>query len=712
MSAYTVRFTRQALILSLEQLELEFSLEDGGMRALRRPGEADLTGHGVARPSVDVSLADTGWLTERSFARYLNHTLAETADGVELVMIIGLGPLKIYDRYRVAGSLITRRISIENAGIDEVALCGVRLALPGACVGRPERCRFEAPAHVVRPRLPIATLRTDQRRGHWSDVATLELPAFGLAPGDAPGLLALHNDVVGETLACWYEDASNPARLRVEGDGAAVTLLHELRIAERLRAEVALSIGVQSIWLHNAPWAATLPRLRAMMFRNQAEVECQSPAGWIGDTALYVVHPSHYGGYQHMIDALDEIRRLGCETICLLPLHDIATPESYIEDWPDSQPEDLYALRSFAMLDPQLGDGAALAELVSAAHARQMRVILDLPLSGCAADSAYVVDHPDWFCRDQGGQIIHFPGAVDTFIFDWRAADLRARTVSEIVALLEQTGLDGFRVLVARDLPPGWPLDAAHGGGNLSIARLLTELRAAMRQANPAAALVTDLAGPLLFHSRDLIVDQAAHHMFTQLAIAALDASAMQTWLADALALTGLDAPRACYSESHHSNISNPLAEALRGSRVARMCLEAMVCCGFVPMIRAGQEIDNREHLARLLHARARSATLRRGSVELGGVRCDDPAALLVLRRQEGSYVVGVINTGPSRRRVTVELPIADLDDGLYIVDDLLQIGPGADEAGIVWRRADLAAFSVMLAPFGACLLAPRRVET
>ena len=121
MSAYTVRFTRQALILSLEQLELEFSLEDGGMRALRRPGEADLTGHGAARPSVDVSLADTGWLTERSFARYLNHTLAETADGVELVMIIGLGPLKIYDRYRVAGSLITRRISIENAGIDEVA---------------------------------------------------------------------------------------------------------------------------------------------------------------------------------------------------------------------------------------------------------------------------------------------------------------------------------------------------------------------------------------------------------------------------------------------------------------------------------------------------------------------------------------------------------------------------------------------------------------
>jgi hypothetical protein len=328
MATFTLRSTRHALIVTLAELELEFSLDDGGLRALRRPGGPDVIGRGAPHTGVDVSLAETGWLTQRSFARYLNHFLYDIPGGVEIVIVVGLGPLKIYDRYRAVGSFITRRISIENTGDDELALCGVRLTISGACVGMPERCRFEAPANVIRPRLPIARLRGDPHHRHWSDTSALEIPAFALAPADAPGLLALHNDMVGETLACWYEDPSNPARPRVESDGNVVTLFHDIRIAERLRVEVALSVGVQALLLERAHWHNALPRIHQVMTRSRANPA--TPPEWVTDATVFVTHPAHFGGACGLIEALDAIQRLGCTALCLLPVHDIAAAEASV----------------------------------------------------------------------------------------------------------------------------------------------------------------------------------------------------------------------------------------------------------------------------------------------------------------------------------------------------------------------------------------------
>lgn len=709
MAAYTVRSSRHTFTVTLTELELDFSLEDGGLRALRRPQGPDVTGYGAPRAGIDVSLAETGWLTERSFARYLNHLLYSIPGGVEIVVVIGLGPLKVYDRYRVVGSLITRRISLENAGDDELALCGVRLAISGACVGAPERCRFEAPANVIRPRLPIATLRSDLRHRHWSDSTPLETPAFALAPADAPGLLALHNDVVGETLACWYEDSSNPARPRVESDGSAVTLFHETRLAERLRVEVALSVGVQMVLLERASWNEALPRIRQILLRKQTTTP--APPDWVADAAVFVTHPSHYGGFDGMIEALDAIQALHCTTICLLPVYDIASPRLHAEQWSPAQPEDLYALRSFASLDETTGGLEGLRRFVAAAHARTLRVVIDLPLSGCAADSPYVRDHPEWFCLDQTGQFIRFSGEVDTLYFDWRSAGLRALAVAEALALVEQTGIDGFRVLVARDVPPGWPPGAAFGGSSsMGVTRLIEELYTALHRVRPDVVLMTDLAGPLLASCRDLLIDEAAHHMFTQLAIGRLSVPDMHHWLADVLAVSAPETLRACFTESHRSCVSNPLAEVLRGSRATRMIFAGMVGCGYVPLIRAGQadSPDDRAFITRVLRARAQSVALRRGTVAFDGARCNDPAVFVAVRRHAEECVITLLNATPVRRQVVLDLSCNELPEGDALLSDLLDEPPVGQERGILLRHADLAAFPLTLGPFAVRLLALR----
>jgi hypothetical protein len=213
----------------------------------------------------------------------------------------------------------------------------------------------------------------------------------------------------------------------------------------------------------------------------------------------------------------------------------------------------------------------------------------------------------------------------------------------------------------------------------------------------------------MLAPCRDLIIDKSAHHMFTYLAIGTLGAAEMQEWLIDNLVIGDSGGLRACFTESHHSCVSNPLADALRGSRPARMILAGMVGCGYVPLIRAGQEQEpgDRDGITRLLHARARSIALRRGVIDPNGVRCDDPAVFTVLRRHPEECVVTLLNVSPLHRQVTLVLPLADLPDGDCLIDDLLDDDPPQNSTDAL-RRDDLAALSITLAPFAARMLALR----
>ena len=115
----------------------------------------------------------------------------------------------MYDRYRITGTLIARRISVENVGKDEVRLQGVRLALPWARVGALETCHFDAPGTCVL-RLPLevaAAQRLDVLPRRFFAPGLRDGRALERAPTQATGLLALHDPQTDEALLCWYYSA-------------------------------------------------------------------------------------------------------------------------------------------------------------------------------------------------------------------------------------------------------------------------------------------------------------------------------------------------------------------------------------------------------------------------------------------------------------------------------------------------------------------------
>lgn len=658
---FDLREMDRVILLSTPELELGWSREDGSLVLLRAPDGPSILGHGPAQAALDVAL-DTpdGWVSRRSFARFLWHRATPCADGVEVLIAIGLGPLKIVDTYHVTPGLVTRQAMLENVGLDDLRVCGLRLALPNARVGDPARCCFEAPGNSARPHVPLAVAAAQRR-----DVLPRRFFAPGLrggsalepAPSQGSGLLVLHDDSLPAALLCWYAGGADVALPYLQGrDGAtdAVTLVHEVGLSGWVRPGERLASGAQRFLISDQGWPAALEQYRA--------AESATPvgrAGWLADAVIYTTHPAHHGGLRGLAGDLSRLGDLGCDTLILLPLcHSGRDPHS------------LYDLEQ---IDPALGNKDDLRDLMTQAHDQGMRVLLDLALQGCAAESRYVAERPDWFLRDEAGAFVigqppvgpavnAHPGvraAAGRYQLDWQNPDLQEYFLSWAVAQVHDLGLDGFRAVEPYSPAVAWarrgPAHASAGG--LAPLSLLQRMRVALRAVSPEIALLSTLGGPAYAAVSDGCYDYLAHHMFFHMALSRVTPAELRDYLDDARQARGNGTAAICFVESHDTSSINPLADGLRGSRLSRMLLAGMLFCGFTPALWSGQERGEEPFLRALLGLWHAEPALRRGEALYGAARCDTPDLFLVPRERAGRCLLGLLNVGPHERAARINLP-------------------------------------------------------
>jgi glycosidase len=708
MPSFSTTQNHELVTVATAEVTVAFSRDDGGLRVLRRAGGPNVLGYGRPRTSIDVRYDDRGWVADRIFIRYLNHLVDERDGGVDLVIVIGVGPLKVYDRYRITGTLVARRVSIENVGEDEVRLQGVRLALPWARVGTLETCRFDAPGTSVRPHVPLsvaAAQRLDVQPRRFFAPGLRDGRALERAPTHATGLLALHDPQTDEALLCWYYSSVESALPLVEGNDQAVTLAHEIAVADWLGSEVAITSGTQYIMLLREPWPAALAALqRTWPLCGVRQVE--QPAAWARDAAIFETHAAQFGGFAGLAAALPDLHALGVNTLCLLPIWAFANHSGGLWDANWVASGNPYAIRDFEALDPTLGTSEDLRALVDTAHQHGMRVLVDLPLLGCADDARLVAEWPDWFCTTERGRLARVHDHDDLVAFDWSNADLQAYMLEWALAQVRDYDLDGYRLVVPRTETPNWAR-APHGhtsAGGLAVLRLLERLRQQLKSFKGDAALLGELAGPAYAACQDFALDELPHHMFMHLAIARVQPAELGQWLEDHARAMPNGAVRACFVESYQTRLSNPLADGLRGSRISRMLLAGMVLCGFVPLIRSGQEQDERAFIERLLSARAHSPALRYGTPRYNALPCSSARVFAVLREHAGERLIGLLNVSAHKQTLVVSVPVDQLElaDGDYELFDLLGRARWSEDARRSWSREELLSLRLTLEPFAA----------
>lgn len=711
MSAYTISCDHDLCMLRTAEICLGFSAEHGGLLVLQRSGGPNVLGFGPARPSIDIDLDQRGWLADQIFVRYLKHAAFEHNGAVLLVITIGIGPLIVEDRYRITGTLIARQVEIRNVGEDRVDLRGVRLLLGWARVGALESCRFDAPGNSVRPHVALQVAAA-QRRGvlprRFFAPGLREGYALERAPTQGAGVLALHDPAIDEALLCWYYSTAAPAQPQIDGNDLAIALSHEIQISDWLRSEGRLELGTQYFLLLHEPWPAALAALRRTWqlcgFR-----ALERPAAWLHHASIYEAHPSHFGGFAGLAAVLPDLRALGINTLCLLPVWAFANQRERMWDGNWKASGNLYALRDFELLDPTLGNQGDLRALVAAAHDQHIRVLIDLPLEGCADDAPLVEQHPDWFCRDEAGQISQVPQQPRMLAFDWDQPALHDAMVGWALGQARAYDLDGFRVAGPREVAPNWGRAERLSGcaAGMGVLDMLDRLQRELKAAKWDAALIGGLSGPIYDAIHDALVDELPHHMFMHLALGRMTPAELGDWLEDYDRMLPRGMMRICFVESHRTRLINPLADGMRGSRISRMLLAGLVLCGFVPLISAGQEDEEARFIQRLLRARAEHAVLRSGAVAYNQLPCSESQVFAVLREYAGEHVIGLLNVGPHKHTPTLSVPVDQLDlhDGEYELVDLLAQQAWVEDGQRVWRRDELLTLRLTLEPFTACCL-------
>jgi alpha-glucosidase len=238
---------------------------------------------------------------------------------------------------------------------------------------------------------------------------------------------------------------------------------------------------------------------------------------WWRDAVVYQIYPRSFqdsdgdgvGDLRGIAQRLDHLSYLGADALWLSPIY------------PSPLADFGYDVSDYCDVDPAFGTLDDLAELVREAHARGLRLLLDLVPSHTSIEHPWFREHPDWYIwspvdgppnnwasafggpawsRDErsGRWYLHtfYPEQPD---LDWRNPEVVAAMQGVLRFWLER-GVDGFRVDAVnvmvkddelRDDPPasgGFPLpltgesaglDHLYSGNRPEVADALAALREA-----------------------------------------------------------------------------------------------------------------------------------------------------------------------------------------------------------------------------------------
>ena len=176
---------------------------------------------------------------------------------------------------------------------------------------------------------------------------------------------------------------------------------------------------------------------------------------WLRNGVVYEIFPRDFSGegtFNGITARLDELKELGVNVLWLMPIHPIG---QQMRKGSFGSP---YAVRDYYAINPDYGTEADLKRLVSQAHQRQLKVILDIVANHTAWDSV-LMQHPEFYKHDASGKIIPpVPEWTDVAGLNYENPQLRDYMIQMLKHWIDPNtfDLDGFRCDVASMVPTGF----------------------------------------------------------------------------------------------------------------------------------------------------------------------------------------------------------------------------------------------------------------
>ena len=452
-----------------------------------------------------------------------------------------LGPLRVRILYRLFPNSPLVEVAMELAADAEVLVRNVRVTID--VPGDPSKQIVNMPGNAIHRDLLVDELG-DEPFGI-SPIGGLRGSSGIITVGEGDSVLSVWPNQPAEIPDIVTSRLDDGLQVRVDTSFAAA--IGAENSAELLLATLDLQRGDFSTIATQWPdWASryglTSPPEKPSWSRDASIYEVQIGTSYFWGGNSY----SRYLEIEELTADLDRIEQLGFSVIQLMP----------------RQPYPSYNVHDYADISTSYGDEEQLRELVRRAHARGMKIILDVLLHGVLdnesmdmaiqgiadgplaarldeetgdsfgtdlsdstnyfiAWSRHILDfadawkggspqrtplqdtHPKWFSRDSAGNVT----GVYTKAFDARHPDWQDYFRESMMNLLTGLDVDGFRF----DAPTyndfaNWA-DWARARASLSplgCVSLFVELRRDIKGAKPEALMYTEPSGHLLRRSMDV----------------------------------------------------------------------------------------------------------------------------------------------------------------------------------------------------------------
>ena len=183
--------------------------------------------------------------------------------------------------------------------------------------------------------------------------------------------------------------------------------------------------------------------------RDVSKEQARSTRDWVRDGVVYEIYPrafSPQGDFNGITARLDDLKDLGVSILWLMPIHPIGQEK---KKGTIGSP---YAVRDYYGINPDYGTKEDFKKLISEAHRRGMKVIIDIVANHTSWDSV-MMKRPEFYEHDSSGRITYPHDWSDVAELNYTNPQLRRYMTDMLKYWIREFDLDGFRCDVAEEVP-------------------------------------------------------------------------------------------------------------------------------------------------------------------------------------------------------------------------------------------------------------------
>jgi glycosidase len=183
--------------------------------------------------------------------------------------------------------------------------------------------------------------------------------------------------------------------------------------------------------------------------RNVSNLPARATRNWVRDGVVYEIYPRAFsasGDFNGITARLDQLKDLGVNILWLMPIHPIGQEK---KKGTIGSP---YAVRDYYGINPDYGSKEDLKKLISEAHRRGMKVIIDVVANHTSWDNV-MMKNPGFYEHDASGRITYPHDWSDVAELNYKNPQLRQYMTDMLKYWVREFDLDGFRCDVAEEVP-------------------------------------------------------------------------------------------------------------------------------------------------------------------------------------------------------------------------------------------------------------------